>query len=372
MKKMISLTETVLETTVSEKTAPSKGTTPPKKTALAKKTKEAQMVSAGKRAQGIALALVSGLAMSTQSRINGELGAQLHDSLLGAVLSFGSGLVLLLCFLLFSQRMRTGVVSTRLAVKRGSLRLWHCFGGVGGAMFVAAQSITVAILGVAVFTVGLVAGQTLSSLFVDRAGLGPAGPQPLTASRVIGAALTMVAVAASLSGGLAGAGQQSWMLILPLIGGVMLAIQQAINGRVGVASGSAFTAALVNFVVGTAALVLAWLISLIVRGSDFAGLPTNPVLYLGGLIGVGFIALAALVVRWIGVLIFGLSAIAGQLIGSLLLDVLLPASGHQPTVSIFIGTAIALVAILVAMIPSGRRLRGRRGVKSELQQSVVG
>ena len=46
-------------------------------------------------------------------------------------------------------------------------------GGLGGAMYVASQSITVATLGVALFTVCIVAGQTGNSLLVDRLGLGP-------------------------------------------------------------------------------------------------------------------------------------------------------------------------------------------------------
>lgn len=40
---------------------------------------------------------------------------------------------------------------------------------------VISQGLTLGTIGVAVFTVGLVAGQTMSSLAVDRAGIGPGG-----------------------------------------------------------------------------------------------------------------------------------------------------------------------------------------------------
>ena len=49
-------------------------------------------------------------------------------------------------------------------------------------------------LGVAVFTVAVVAGQSSNSLIVDRMGLGPAGKQAITRSRVISAVLAVVAV----------------------------------------------------------------------------------------------------------------------------------------------------------------------------------
>jgi transporter family-2 protein len=72
-----------------------------------------------------------------------------------------------------------------------------------------------------------------------------------------------------------------WLLALPMVAGVFVAVQQAINGHVGRASRSALTAALTNFTVGTLVLVLAWLVSLLVRDAPTT-LPDNPVLYLGG------------------------------------------------------------------------------------------
>ncbi|MEC3981836.1 DMT family transporter [Amycolatopsis sp. H20-H5] len=302
---------------------------------------------------GILLAVASGVTMALQSRVNGRLGTGLHDSFLAAVVSFGGGLLVLTAALPFSTRMRDGLASVRRALLANTLRPWQCLGGIGGAMFVAGQSITVPVLGVALYTVGVVAGQTVSGLFVDRAGLGPAGPQPLTWPRVLGAVLTLGAVAGSLSGGLGAGGGQWWLFALPLVAGALTAVQQAVNGRVGeAAEGSAFSATWVNFAVGTAVLVLAWFVSLAVRGGPTA-VPTNPVLYLGGLIGIVFIALASFVVRWIGVLLLGLAAIGGQLIGALLLDLFAPEPGAHVSTATLVGTAVALGAIAVAGLPFG-------------------
>ena len=56
------------------------------------------------------------------------------------------------------------------------------------------QGLTVAVIGIALFTVALVTGQSLSGLLVDRLGISPAGKKPITGIRVISAVLTIAAV----------------------------------------------------------------------------------------------------------------------------------------------------------------------------------
>lgn len=301
----------------------------------------------------MALALVSGLAIAAQSSINGRLAVKIDDALFAAVISFGGGLLVLLLLLPVLPGMRAGVGKLRSALTDGALRPWQLLGGACGATLVAGQAITVGALGVAMFTVGVVTGQTVSGLVVDKHGLGPAGARAITAQRLSGAVLMLAAVVVTTSGGLGASGPQTWLLVLPLVGGVAVAVQQAINGRVGVAAENPLTATLVNFTVGTTALLLGWLVSFALRGGpgDF---PANPVLYLGGLVGVAFIAIAALVVRWIGVLVLGLATIAGQLVGSLLLDLLLPTEAVVVTTATVLGVGLALVAIAVTTAPRRR------------------
>lgn len=303
---------------------------------------------------GVILAVVAGLAVSVQARINGQLAADLGDSVLAALVSFGGGLVLLLVLVLFIPSMRSGLRKLPLGVRDGQLRPWYLLGGLGGASLIAAQATTAHVLGVAMFTIGVVSGQTISGLLVDKAGLGPAGPRPLSPRRLAGAALLLVAVGVATWGGLEAAGSDVWLLVLPLGAGFAVAVQQAINGRVSGVAGSPMSATLVNFTVGTAALALGWGLSVLLRGGP-SGVPSSPVLYLGGVLGVAFIAIAALVVHRIGVLLLGLASIAGQLIGSLLLDVFLPTRGAGPAVGTAIGVVIALVAVGVAAAP-GRRV----------------
>ncbi|WP_428961901.1 DMT family transporter [Micromonospora fluostatini] len=303
----------------------------------------------------MALATAGGTAVAVQSRINGELGVRLADGIAAAVVSFGLGLLVLLVLVPTTASGRRGLAALRTALARGALRPWHCLGGVCGAFLVATQGLTIGTLGVAVFTVAVVAGQSGSSLLVDRAGVGPGGPQRVTASRLAGAVLTVLAVLIAVGDRLGDPGALV-LAVLPLLAGVGIAWQQAVNGRVRAAAGSTMTATLVNFVVGTAALLAAFAVEVAVRGWPAgAAFPTEPWLYLGGPLGVSFIALAAALVGLTGVLLLGLATIAGQIVGAVLLDLLLPTAASSPGPATLIGAALTLVAVLVATLGPLRR-----------------
>ncbi|RZS36911.1 transporter family-2 protein [Herbihabitans rhizosphaerae] len=305
------------------------------------------------RALGIALAAIAGLGLAVQSRINGELGARLHDGVLAALISFGTGLVLLAVIVPSMPKVRGGFAGVRTAVRDRSLRPWHLLGGVAGATFVASQALTVPSIGVAMFTVAMVTGQMFSGLAVDKVGLGPAGSHPLTLPRVLGAGLTVVAVIGAMSGQLDGT-TALWLLVLPLLAGCGIAVQQAVNGRVRAAADSAITATMINFGTGTIALGIAWAVSLAVRGGP-EPLPGTPWLYVGGPIGIVVIGVTAAGVRWTGVLLFGLTAIAGQLVGAVLVDLLAPAADDHLDTATLIGAGLTLIAVGIANLPARRR-----------------
>ncbi|MFG1937343.1 DMT family transporter [Micromonospora tulbaghiae] len=311
-------------------------------------------LSTGRRVAGVGLATASGVMVAVQSRINGELGVRLADGIAAAVVSFGVGLLILLVLVPATPGGRRGLSALRGALRAGTLRPWQCLGGVCGAFLVATQGLTIGALGVAVFTVAVVAGQSGSSLLVDRAGIGPAGRQPVTPNRLIGAVLTVLAVLLAVGDRL-GDPQALTLALLPLAAGVGIAWQQAVNGRVRAASGSAMTATLVNFTVGTAALLVTFAVDLAVRGRPAGAFPDEPWLYLGGPLGIVFIALAAALVRFTGVLLLGLATIAGQIVGAVLLDLLLPTAASHPGLDTLLGAALTMVAVLVAAFGPARR-----------------
>lgn len=313
------------------------------------------------RVIGLSAAFSTGVLLAVQSRLNGELGHRLGDGIPAALISFGGGLVLLLITSALVPRVRAGLRRVWTTIRGpagvGRLRWWQCIGGVAGAFLVATQSITVAVIGVAVFTVAVVSGQTLSSLFVDRLGFGPGGVQPLTALRVVGAVLAMVAVVLAVSDRLSHPSGLA-LAVLPALAGLGASVQAATNGLVArTASTDAYGAvatAVINFGVGTTALALVFGVDLIVRGAP-RPLPDDPWLYVGGACGIAVISLSAVVVRVIGVFLLGLGMVAGQLIASLLLDLVVPAADDAVTVSVVAGTALALVAVVVAALPGRRR-----------------
>ena len=304
----------------------------------------------------VACAVVFGAGVATQSRINGELGRALGDGYLAAVISFGSGLAILAVAMLVMPSGRRGLGTIVTLLKRREMPWYYVAGGAAGAFLVLSQGLTAAILGVALFTVAIVSGQTLSGLVIDRRGLGTMAPKALTVTRVIGSALTLVAVVIAVSAQIT-ADIPLWMLVMPFLAGLGIGWQQAVNGQVRVRAGSALTATFINFVVGFTVLVIAALIHASIQGWPTV-LPGEWWLYLGGVIGVVFIAGAAIVVRTTGVLLLGLATVAGQLVTSLLLDLIVPAKGHVIVASTVIGTLLTLVAVAIAALPA-RKVRAK-------------
>ncbi|GAA1725190.1 hypothetical protein GCM10009809_21200 [Isoptericola hypogeus] len=327
----------------------------------------ATIVTARQRALGVGLAIVAGFAAALQSRVNGTLATDIGSAFVAAFLSFSSGLVLLVGALAVSRSGRAAVARVRTGLRDGGLRWWECLGGLGGAFFVMSQGLTVDTLGVAVFTVALVAGQSISSLAIDRSGLAPGGVRPVTFGRALGPALTVAAVL--VVSGAVGTTTALWLAVLPLLAGVLQSFQQALNGRVRSAvrvgtpagartsvggDGGVIAATVVSFVVGTAALLVVMGISLAASGAPANGLPPDLLLYSGGLLGVTFIALQAAVVQRIGVLLLGLGMIAGQVVGAVVLDVVDPGVA-PPGTATYVGAALTLVAVAIPLAEGALR-----------------
>ena len=307
------------------------------------------MTSRFGRIGGVALAVLGGTMVAAQTRINGALAGEIGNGIAAAVISFGSGLIVLTLAVLAYAPARAGLARVANLLRKGDLRWWECAGGACGAFLVASQGLTVGALGVAVFIVSIVAGQSVSSLFVDRAGLAPGGPRPITANRAIGTALTVVAVLLAVSGRI-GTPATLALAILPVLAGFGTAWQTAMNGRVRQASEGVVSTTFINFAVGTVALLVTFGVQVAFAGKPTGTLPPQPWLYLGGTIGIVFIAIAAALVRHIGVLLLGLSMIAGQVGGAVVVDLAAPAGDAHLDATTLAGAALTLVAVAIASI----------------------
>jgi transporter family-2 protein len=308
-----------------------------------------------------AVAVLSGTLVAVQSRVNGQLSTELGDGFVTAFVSFGTGFVLLAIVLAFAPTGRHGLGLVASAVRGRRIPWWYLLGGACGAFFVLSQSIVVAIAGVALFTVGVVAGQTVSSLLIDRSGLGTMAAKRLTVTRVVGAALALVAVVVAVSGQLHG-DVPYWILIAPLISGLAVGAQQALNGQVRETAHSPLAATFVSFAVGTAVLTVALLVHLLFVPwpADF---PSNPALYLGGVIGAIFIGVQTVLVRITGVLVLGLAVLSGQVVAAAVLDLLVPVPGHIIGVPTLVGAGLTLLAVVIAAIPRRQSVAAQRVVR---------
>jgi transporter family-2 protein len=299
----------------------------------------------------VSAAVVVGALAALQSQVNGSLADVLGNGLEAALISFGVGLVLLTLMGLGLARMRAGVRRLLIAVRSGAIPRWQVFGGLLGAFFVLTQSMSVPVGGVALFAITTVAGQVTASLIVDRIGLGPFGRQPVSSTRVISAIIAIAAVGSAVTGRWGGEGLSLLLVVMGLVAGAAVGVQAAINGRVSSVSGEPLVAAWMNFIVGTSALMIAVLIATSTGLTDLS-IPADSQawLYTGGLIGVVFVATTAWVVGRVGVLRQALLAIAGQLLGSIILDLLFT---DYVDVGLVLGTVLAFVAVVIST--AGRR-----------------
>lgn len=303
----------------------------------------------------VPLALVgSGLAgvlVALQTRVNGGLSQQLGNGYVTAAVSFASGLAVMCLVMLLSRRGRRGLGKLRVELRSGHLPVWAIFGGAGGALFVLGQGLVAPLTGVAMFTVGIVAGQVLGGLVFDRLGLGPGGRIDPSLARIVGTVLAVAAVAIAVG---VDPGPFVWLVVFPMLIGVCVAAQSMVNGIVRSAAQSAVTSTFVNFVIGTALLGIAAAVSVAVSGwpRDW---PSAPYFYIGGIVGTVFIAMAAALVRTAGVLLLSMSNVAGQLLAAVAFEAGLPLTDGL-TQGMIAGAAVALLAVAIAALPGRRRV----------------
>lgn len=292
------------------------------------------------------LAGLAGLLIAVQSRANGELSFRIQNSLEAACISFGSGLIVLLAITYFHKGIRSGFQRLFLAVQFGIISKWRLIGGALGGMVIAIQTHIVPLIGVAIYSVAVISGQTAMSVLVDRIGLTGGGKRHISMRRVTAAVLTVLAVLVSVWNRLDAKSLSMIAVILGLISGAIIGVQRALNGQVNEHSEQSFATALMNFLTGTALLLALFAGEIAVHHAHLSPLRINPWwMYLGGVSGVIYIAFASTVVQHLGVLTFTLFSVGGQLIGSLLFDAFLPSQGVHIDAYLVTGIFMSFIGV---------------------------
>lgn len=263
--------------------------------------------------------------IAVQARANGELSAQMGNSLQAALISFSSGLLIITAITIFSRRIRSGIRRLLAAAKVKEIPRWRLFAGMLGGAFVAIQTSIVPIIGVALYSVASIAGQAITSLIVDRIGITGGGPKRISIRRVVAAVITFSAVFISVFDRLDGINFSFAALIMALIAGAFVGVQRALNGQINEFTRESFATSLLNFIMGSFFLAFFLTLVLVFTDTGVAPLPSGPWwIYTGGVIGVIYIAFTALIVQHLGVLTFTVLSVGGQLAGALVLDLLTP------------------------------------------------
>lgn len=301
-------------------------------------------------------AVLIGVVVAIQSRINGQLSVDLNNGLAAALISFLTGLALVTILVFGFKPEREALYRIFTAVRNKQLVTWEVMGGVLGGFFVAAQSAVVPQIGVALFTISVVAGQTISSLLVDKAGLTPSGKERITKPRIFGAIATLIAVAIAVFPDLTNSEFRFLPLTFALIVGVFASFQQGMNGRVNVVGKRPLATAWLNFASGTIVVVIALSVDLAL-GASIGPLPSNFWVYTGGAAGLIFVAVSAYIIKHLGVLNFSILSIAGQLVGAILIDWLAPAKAGSLNGYLIFGTVLTIISIAVSKLYEARKLK---------------
>lgn len=303
-------------------------------------------------ALAVVASIASGVLVALQSRINGEFGLALGNGATAALISFSTGLVILSIAMTLNRNARSGFALISREVREGRLPWWAVTGGMGGAFLVLTQGIAAGVLGVALFTIAVVTGQTVGAILIDARGWFGALRVRLSALRLVGTIITITGAILALdvaSGSLDGV---HVLFVLPVLAGLVTGYQQAVNGRIKRLAGSAISATFINFAIGTATLAIIAAASLPFTGGPVA-IPGQWWLWTGGAIGTVFIATQTITVGIIGVLGVGVSLVTGQLFGSLALDLLVPVATSDVHVITIVGALVTLVGSILVTL--GRR-----------------
>ena len=285
--------------------------------------------------------------IAIQSRINGELSYRLGDSLEAAMVSFGSGLIFVSLIVLSQRKTRNGFGLIFKAVRQKSLPKWRLGAGVLGASFVAMQTHVVPIAGVALFTVASLAGQTAISLFVDKVGLSGGAKSAITKRRIIAAVITILAVVVSAWDRFSMSNFSVAAIVLAVLAGTWVGVQRALNAQINIYSTQSFATSLLNFITGTTFLLILLIIRFLNSGESLSKLVNAPWwVYLGGSIGVIYIAFSATAVQHMGVLVFTLFSVGGMLIGSLIIDLVAPTSGTDISWYLIAGILLTYLGVI--------------------------
>jgi transporter family-2 protein len=263
-----------------------------------------------------------GAALATQASLNARLSVPLKTPLGGASLSFLGGFLALLLLVAVSD---LGMTAKAPSGKPLHWWLW-VLPGVVGSFYVTMGTFLGPKLGFSLFFVCIVCGQLAGALLIDRFGVLDIPKSELSASKLGSVALVLVGAVLAvverlqLSGS---AGLLVLYILISLLAGTLVSIQVCFTNAFTRRRGTLphRTALLAFFTGGTIGWTV-WGIALAafprIRDPDFAA--TAWWMYFGGPLGASYVLASVAVAPLLGVALFFISVVAGQLVMASLID----------------------------------------------------
>ncbi len=261
------------------------------------------------------LLLVGGL-LAVQGAANVQLAGAMTSPFGASTLQLGIGAALLLV-------LATAGGSLGALALADDAPPWALLGGLGSALYITAGILLFPRVGALVAVALFIAGQMLASLLLDGLGWLGVAQEPFTAAAGLGGA-AVVAGAWLIAGARSALPARGAWLSLGLAAGAALPVQGALNARLRADVDAPAVAALVSFLVATAAMALVLAVALSLRSTPrprlgpLRGLPWWG--WLGGAVGATYVTSVFLLLPEIGAApTIGLT-VAGQQIASVLVD----------------------------------------------------
>ena len=292
----------------------------------------------------ILAAVIGGSMMAVQARANSGLGQEIGSGIFAALVSFSVGLVIIGLFTLLIRKNREALSNTIQKISAKEIPWFFVLAGSIGGFFVIMQGVVAGVVGIALFSIGVVSGSAIAALVLDGYGMLGLTKRAIGLRRIAGILVALVGLIIASD---IGSHVPSPLIALPFIAGIGIGFQQAMNGKFGKLAQSPAVPTFFNLVAGTTFIAIALVI---VEGFTLpTSWPTNPLFYLGGVVGAIYIFMQVLILPRIGALSMGISMLVGQLTGSVLLDLFVPIAPHPVTISTLLGIALTMLgAALVA------------------------
>lgn len=280
------------------------------------------------------LALLTGILISTFVAINGKLSTFYGEYISSAIIHLAGALFAILIFIISGKKFKL----------KKNIPLWYYSGGFIGVLATLSNNFSFGKIPVTnIIALGLL-GQIITSLVVDQFGFFNMVKHKINIKSVFGIALSFLGVLYMLDF----SDMTSLLaIILSFSAGICTVIVRSVNANLG-KSTSELEGALIHHVIGFLfSILLMFVFSNDIFEVEY--IPKNPILYIGGVLGLVVILIYNYIVPKISSYKITLISFIGQVLSGIIIDLIL---GTTWNISIIKGCFFLCIGICITNILS--------------------